>query len=69
MTHIPVDTCAICLRKAVIIGISVILITQNIFHQAKHCRDISLNAKFMIILKTAIDASSPVWHKCALIIA
>ena len=26
-------------------NINVILITQNIFHQSKHCRDISINAK------------------------
>ena len=32
-------------------NISVILITQNIFYQATHFRDISLNAKYLILLK------------------
>ena len=32
-------------------NISVILITQNRFHQAKYCRDISLNAKYIVLLK------------------
>jgi hypothetical protein len=38
-------------------NISVILITQNIFHQAKHCQDISLNAKYLVILKNVRDRS------------
>ena len=37
--------------------ISVILITQNIFHQCKHCRDISLNAKYLVLLKNVRDRS------------
>jgi hypothetical protein len=32
-------------------NLSVILITQNLFHQDKHCRDISLNAKYLVLLK------------------
>ena len=32
-------------------NISVILITQNLFHQGKFCRDISLNAKYIVVLK------------------
>jgi len=32
-------------------NLSVILITQNFFHQAPHCRDISLNAKYLLALK------------------
>jgi len=32
-------------------NLSVILIIQNFFHQAPHCRDISLNAKYMVALK------------------
>ena len=31
-------------------NISVILITQNLFHQANYCRDISLNAKYIVLL-------------------
>ena len=32
-------------------NISVILISQNLFHQARYCRDISLNAKYIVSLK------------------
>jgi hypothetical protein len=32
-------------------NIIVILITQNLFHQGKDCRDISLNAKYIVVLK------------------
>ena len=38
-------------------NISVILITQNTFHQAKHCRDISLNAKYLMLLKNVSNRS------------
>jgi len=38
-------------------NISVVLITQNIVYQAKHCRDISLNAKYLVILKNVGDRS------------
>ena len=36
-------------------NISVILITQNLFHQARYCRDISLNAKYIVLLKCIRD--------------
>jgi len=36
-------------------NLSVILITQNFFHQAPHCRDISLNAKYLVALKNFRD--------------
>ena len=36
-------------------NISVIMITQNLFHQAKHCRDIPLNAKYSVLLKNTRD--------------
>jgi hypothetical protein len=36
-------------------NVSVILITQNLFHQGKHCRDISLNAKYLVLLKNVRD--------------
>ena len=36
-------------------NISLILITQNLFLQAKHCRDISLNAKYIVLLKNTRD--------------
>ena len=32
-------------------NISVVLITQNPFHQGNHCRTISLNAKYILLLK------------------
>ena len=36
-------------------NISVILITQNLFHQGNHCRTISLNAKYIVLLKNTRD--------------
>lgn len=36
-------------------NLSVILITQNFFHKASHCRDISLNAKYLVALKNVRD--------------
>jgi len=36
-------------------NISVILITQNLFHQGKFCRDISLNTKYIVVLKNVRD--------------
>jgi len=36
-------------------NISVVLITQNLFHLVKFCRDISLNAKYFVILKNVHD--------------
>jgi len=35
--------------------ISVFLITQNLFHQGKFCRDFSLNAKYIVVLKNVRD--------------
>jgi hypothetical protein len=35
--------------------ISVILITQNLFHQSCHSRDISLNAKYLVLLRNVRD--------------
>jgi ABC-type dipeptide/oligopeptide/nickel transport system ATPase subunit len=36
-------------------NISVILISQNLFNEAKHCRDICLNAKYLVLLKNVRD--------------
>jgi len=36
-------------------NISVLLLTQNIFHQEPHCRDIFLNAKYLVLLKNVRD--------------
>jgi len=38
-------------------NISVVLITQNLFHQGRFCRDISLNAKYSVALKNVRDKS------------
>jgi hypothetical protein len=38
-------------------NLSVILITQNVFHQAPHCHDISLNAKYLVSLKNVRDTN------------
>ena len=38
-------------------NISVIISKQNIFHQSKHCRDISLNAKYLVLLENVTDRS------------
>jgi len=56
MIFIPVDKCMICLRKVVIIKISTFF-SHRTFHEAKHCRDISLNAKYLVILKNVRDRS------------
>jgi len=36
-------------------NISVILINQNLFHQGRYCKDISLNAKYFLFLKKVRD--------------
>ena len=36
---------------------SVMLLTQNIFHQNKHSRTVSLNAHYMVLFKNVRDAS------------
>jgi len=36
-------------------NISIILITQNLFRQGKCCRDISLNATYIVVLKNVRD--------------
>lgn len=36
---------------------SIILITQNIFHKGAHCRDISLNAKYIVVFSNPRDKS------------
>jgi len=38
-------------------NISVILIIQILFHQGRFCRDISLNAKYLVLLKNVRDKS------------
>ena len=36
-------------------NISVILITQNLFHEGRNCRDIYLNAKYLVLFKNVRD--------------
>lgn len=36
-------------------NISVVLVTQNIFHKGAHSRDISLNAKYLVVFKNPRD--------------
>jgi hypothetical protein len=36
-------------------NIIVLLITQNLFHQGTYCRDISLNKKYLVLLKNTRD--------------
>lgn len=38
-------------------NLSIILLIQNIFHQGKFCRDISLNAKYIVLFKNPRDMS------------
>lgn len=38
-------------------NLSIILLIQNIFHQGKYCRDISLNAKYLVLFKNPRDKS------------
>jgi ABC-type dipeptide/oligopeptide/nickel transport system ATPase subunit len=49
------DVCVLFTRGGHHRNMSVILITQNLFHQRKHCRDISLNAKYLVLLKNVRD--------------
>lgn len=38
-------------------NISVILLIQNVYHQGKFCRDISLNCKYLVLFKNPRDMS------------
>ena len=39
------------------LNFSVIFLSQNLFHQGKHSRDISLNKGYLILYKNPRDAS------------
>ena len=45
------DVCDLFTKGSRHHNISVLLLTQNIFHQGTNCRDISLNAKYLVLLK------------------
>jgi len=49
------DVCDLFTKGSHHRNISVILITQNPFHQGRFCRDISLNAKYSVALKNVTD--------------
>ena len=49
------DVCVLFTRGSHHRNISVILITQNLFHQGRNCRDISLNAKYLVLFKNVRD--------------
>lgn len=49
--------CGLFVRKSHHHNISVILISQNVFHQSKLSRDISLNSKYLVFFKNPRDKS------------
>ena len=49
------DVCDLFKKGSYQRNISVSLLTQNIFHQGPNCRDISLNAKYLVLLKNVRD--------------
>ena len=49
------DVCNLFTKGSHHRNISVFLIIQNIFHQGRYCRDISLNAKYLVLLKNVRD--------------
>ena len=57
------DVCDLFTKDSNHRNISVILITQNVFHQGKCCRDISLKAKYIVVLKNLCDRkNSHIWR-------
>ena len=44
------DVCDLFTKGSHHRNISVLLLTQNLFHQGINCRDISLNAKYLVLL-------------------
>jgi len=49
------EVCELFTRGIHHMNISVILITQNLFHQGRFCRDSSLNAHYIVALKNVRD--------------
>ena len=49
------DVCDLFTKGSHHRNISVLLLTQNVFHQGSNCRDISLNAKYLVLLKNVRD--------------
>ena len=48
------DVCDVFTKGSHHRNISVILFTQNPFHQGKYCRDISLNVKYFVVLNNCV---------------
>jgi len=61
------DVCVLFTRGTHRRNTSVMLITQNLFHQGLNCRDISLNANYFVLFKNVRDKGSfPIWRiKCS----
>ena len=51
----PEEVCNIFTKGSHHRNISIILITQNHFHQGRYCRDMSLNGKDLVFLKNIRD--------------
>jgi len=49
------EVCDLFTRGSHHMNISVILITQNLFHQGRFCRDSSLNTHYTVVLKHVRD--------------
>jgi len=49
------QVCELLARDSHHRNVSVILITQNLFHQGRFCRDISLNAHYIVAFKNVRD--------------
>jgi hypothetical protein len=54
------DVCDLFTKGSHHRNVSVILITQNLFHQRRYCRDISLKAMYIVVLKNVRD-NSTIW--------
>ena len=57
MNNINKSVCDLFIKGSHHRELSVILILQNIFHQDKFCREISLNSDYIIIFKNPRDSS------------
>ena len=49
------DVCVLFTRRSHHRNISVRIITQNLFHHGRNCRDISLKAKYFVLFKNVSD--------------
>jgi len=58
------DVCDLFTKVSHYRNISVLLITQNLFHQGTDCRDISLNAKYLVLLKNVRDKNQFLYLAC-----